>query len=304
VLLVCILRHLSQRDRLTTCAVVSTSWAAASNRATTDIELPTATDQVIAAFQPWLQQHAGQLESLELAHDPPIDYPHPRLDLPFGNLQQLNCLDLKGVEIKMVGPIAPEKAVLPSLVELKLEDCWFSDSTAQLPQLPGVTRFKMYDSGSEDTVSVSDRSVKNLLPAVLQCLPALARLSAGYRVDFETIASTLPAETLTSLSWAGCIGMSDSISRLTQLQKLKYVGSEVFPAELACLSPQLIYLRLDGSELQGSVTDFLAAVSGMLQLQHLSVRQDFTDSDMDFVLSADPRGPSQVSVPLSRPRRT
>lgn len=282
-LLVCILRHLPQSDRLTNCAAVSKSWAAAANAATTDVKLTTATDKAMSSFQTCLLQHAGQLRSIKLVRSPSSDC--LPLELPCAELQQLYSLTLTGVDVNMASPNAPDMAVLPSLKALKLEDCQFSDSTAaQLPQLSGVTRFKLTDD------SGCERAIIHHLPAALQRLPALAYLTvplnSGYGVNPDIIIPMLPAGTLTSLTWTGCNGLSDSISHLVHLQKLKLLGCDVVPAELTRLT-QLLHLELAEGYLLGDVADLLSAVGGMLQLRHLCVTcwQDSTDAEPPFVLS-------------------
>lgn len=60
-----VLRHVPQQQRLTHCALVCRAWASAAAVATIHVERElTASTQ--SAIQDWLQQHAGQLLSLQL----------------------------------------------------------------------------------------------------------------------------------------------------------------------------------------------------------------------------------------------
>jgi hypothetical protein len=123
-LLMRILQAVPQPERLGSCATVCPSWATAAAAATVDIDLSDATANAIAAFQPWLQQHAGQLTSLTLKLQGCIagssfysDFQPPTFTLPCRTLQQLSRLDLVGVKPQLCSAAAaaqPQRPCFPS----------------------------------------------------------------------------------------------------------------------------------------------------------------------------------------------
>ena len=114
-----ILQHVPQQHRLQQCALACKAWASAATLATVHVELTLQADsQAIPAFESWLEQHAGQLESLQLnlteAGSSSMDEyeDHPRLphspwyiqhelQLPWDKLAKLQRLQLECFKVTL-----------------------------------------------------------------------------------------------------------------------------------------------------------------------------------------------------------
>jgi hypothetical protein len=153
-----ILQHVPQQQRLQQCAAVCKAWASAAALATTHVELNRTRGQTISAFDSWLQQHAGQLESLQLSFigcgDEQLE-----LQLPVGKLARLQRLELVGIKLLLPGEgdstcstgedthTSAAPLLLPSLQHLQLYSVQFSSisSLLQMAGVPGLTSFKIKD---------------------------------------------------------------------------------------------------------------------------------------------------------------
>jgi hypothetical protein len=202
-----ILQHVPQQQRLQQCALVCKAWASAAALATAHVEQKFKPDQDISAFEGWLQQHAGQFESLQLSngrwgekHD---------LQLPWAKLAQLQHLQLEGFNIKLPGeeessgstPSAgagpsssssgegthtPAPLLLPCLQHLQLSGVELS-SISSLLQLAGAAQltslrtndisFAQFDYGtSNDNSKAAVQQLAAAIPGLLQQLPRVAVL--------------------------------------------------------------------------------------------------------------------------------
>ena len=86
---------MSQQQRLSQCALACKAWAAAAAAATVHVEYsPTAA--TLTEFEQWVNQHAGQLLTLEVLTSDRFAFDHELL-LPLNSLGQLQVLHLKGL---------------------------------------------------------------------------------------------------------------------------------------------------------------------------------------------------------------
>jgi DNA-binding transcriptional ArsR family regulator len=193
-LLARILQLLSQHNRLSSCATVCKSWAAAAAAATTVVSIRRAVPVRFRTFQPWLQQHGSQLVTLSV-RSVTRDL---QLQLPCDELQQLESLDLW--EIALSAPTAA--AMLPSLRRLK-HNCWINDSLAeQLSQLSSLTRLKIVQQGLQ-----YKRLVLGSMTELLQRLTGLEKLTLSHAGICPCMTDNLPAvppNCLTYIRWDGC----------------------------------------------------------------------------------------------------
>jgi hypothetical protein len=297
-LLIRILQLLPQRERLTSCALVCKSWAEAAAAATVEVDVPAVaraehTHERIAAFQPWLEQHAGQLVSLRVPQ--PVDswtwtnsVKRPFLHLPSCQLQQLSRLELERLEVCLKptasssstssgGSYTATVPMLAKLQELRLHMCKYSRSTLlQLAQLSGVTKLVLNESREmSDGPFSHPEAVKHLL----QGLPNLEHLRLQGPVEASDIVPDLPAHTLTALTlYQHNAKLPDSASRLVNLRELK-LSAELSPVALASMTLLTELVLFDcnsaASVLGNDTTDCLAALRGMSQLQVLQVSDSF-----------------------------
>jgi hypothetical protein len=257
-----------------------------------DVDLPRAFQQVIAAFQPWLQQHAGQLTSLKVATG---FYLHNKLCLPCGKLQRLTRLDLKSIDLQLDNPTeggrsssASTASVLPNLKELKLVDCYLNHSTMlQLPQLSGVTRLKL--KGLDHLPLAKHAASRAAVKHLLQHLPAVARLSLSGVGSPADIMPALSASSITAFTWDASVEYAQQHSKdadflstppFAHLRKLKLLHVQLSPAVLSntplltrlqLADCTLLQLEQPGAADVAGASALLAAVRGMRQIQHLSL---------------------------------
>jgi hypothetical protein len=280
---------------------VCSSWAAAAAAATVEVDVPR---KAISAFQPWLQQHAGQLVSLRGSGSWCFDRRgYPALRLPCGQLQQLSRLDLSSLELQLDTPTGSSSStvasapMLPRLQQIKLYECRPDCSTLIQPaQLSGVTRLRLAQQAchSWKPQFASDGIRQQDVKLMLQGLPNLAHLSLEYS-DAYTDRSclglpALPGTSLTGLTLEHAFfaksTWADSPSRLVCLQKLKLRYAAVGPMVIASLS-RLTRLQLVGcwvpeddslspeeeeADAMKGAAALLAAIGGLRQLQHLELK--------------------------------
>ena len=89
-----------QQQRLQQCALACRAWASAAALATAHVEQKFEPDQDISAFNGWLQQHAGQVESLQLSNG---RWGEHGLQLPWAKLAKLQRLQLEGFKLLLPG---------------------------------------------------------------------------------------------------------------------------------------------------------------------------------------------------------
>jgi hypothetical protein len=191
-----ILHHVPQQQRLQQCALACKAWASAATLATVNVELTLQADgQAGPVFEGWLQQHAEQLESLQLTlcrraldveeyEDPRLSYSpwyeQHELQLPWANLAKLQRLQLECFNVTLPGEDAPAPLLLPSLQHLELSKVHLvgSSSLLQLARAPGLTSLKITDVTFErlQYCSVAGQEYHNEVPAVQQLAAAIAGL--------------------------------------------------------------------------------------------------------------------------------
>jgi hypothetical protein len=221
-LLTRILQAVPQQEHLSSCATVCPSWATAAAAATVDVDLSDATANVVAAFQPWLEQHGNQLVSLKLKlRDMVVPnlysrFQPPSFTLPCSSLQQLSRLDLAGVKLQLETPDqdgsgsgSSTAPLLPKLQSLKLWGCVPSNSTLlQLAQCTGVTRLKLEERHGWRLLFCARDSPhppldRDAVKHLLQGLPNLSSLSLARVTDPPSHIPLLPAGSLTALTLRG-----------------------------------------------------------------------------------------------------
>lgn len=107
---VAVLQRVTQQQRLTACALVNSTWAAAAAAATSSIQLsltdipPAARHERTAGFSRWLQQHSAQLSSLQLQGN---YMSRPRLQLPVTCLQRMHHLVLTNCRAAFTAAATP-----------------------------------------------------------------------------------------------------------------------------------------------------------------------------------------------------
>jgi hypothetical protein len=296
-LLIRILQALPQRERLANCATVCSSWAAAAAAATVEVHVSDVHGTEAQAFQPWLQQHAGQLVSLRgTGRGFGGSSGCPEMRLPCGQLQQLLRLDFSGLGLQLDNTSSsnssnPGAAVtmLPRLQHLKLQDCKLARNIfTQLAQLSGVTRLKLLGYSRRP---LRQENVK----LMLQGLPNLAHLSLAYVDCFEVGTavsgfSAVAATSLTALTLEHVFELDipyledtympctwhENLSRLVGLQKLKLTQTSISPEALASLSRltrlQLFECRVTHHQRPAHTAALLPAIGSMHQLQHLALQ--------------------------------
>lgn len=105
-LLIQILQQVPVKQRLSSCSLVCTSWAAAANSATTSIDTRVH-PRNLRLFAKWLQIRGPLLQRLQLStavRTLSIDPPALRLRLPVQQLSQLTSLQLTGLAPSLLQP--------------------------------------------------------------------------------------------------------------------------------------------------------------------------------------------------------
>jgi hypothetical protein len=92
-----ILQNVPQQQRLSDCALACKAWATAAAAATVHVEY-SPTGATLPAFHAWVNQHAGQIITLQVDCADRYDYAHELL-LPLNSLEQLQQLHLKGLKL-------------------------------------------------------------------------------------------------------------------------------------------------------------------------------------------------------------
>lgn len=176
-----ILQHVPQNQRLSSCALVCSSWATAAAAATTqlrrDTQLPLAK---LSALGKWLEQHAKQMVSLDLSLYSAQVTGVP-LQLPYHDLVQLTRLHLIGdflhlpdvkADTAASGSIQP---LLPTLHELLLGGCRLK-STQELRRLTCLRSVTSLDLRDIDLAFAGQLPVQQLSAAVSELLQNMTQL--------------------------------------------------------------------------------------------------------------------------------
>lgn len=103
-----VLRHVPEQPRLTQCALVCRAWASAAAVGTVHVEREL-TASTKSTFQAWLDQHAGQLLSLQLSAVKMLRGPQPpqrSLRLPWNKFKQLQQLKISYLDLQLPGEAA------------------------------------------------------------------------------------------------------------------------------------------------------------------------------------------------------
>jgi hypothetical protein len=173
-----VLRHVPQQQRLTQCALVCRTWASAAAVATLHVKCKL-TPATAPALQAWLQQHAGQLLTLQLSGRGRIS-----LRLPLHKLKRLKILKLQYFKLQLPG----EEVTLSSLQRLQL---WAVELARfnSLLQLTAAPQLTSLDIGScsfteqefcgctyKDNTAAAVERLAAAVPDMLQRLPLLSEL--------------------------------------------------------------------------------------------------------------------------------
>jgi hypothetical protein len=181
--LVQILQHVPLQQRMQSCALVCSTWAAAAVMATTKLALPLA-PATVPALQAWLKsgQRAQQLVSLKLER--PDRWGHKRMHMACAGLVQLTSLDLDGIT-----PILPRMARTTrssasgsptKLVHLELkglEELARTTTILQLSSLVCLTQLCLSSISLPFSTTQRVKKLSTALEQVLQRLSCLQRLS-------------------------------------------------------------------------------------------------------------------------------
>jgi hypothetical protein len=225
-----VLQHVPGRRRLLTCARVCKDWAAAARLATVHINSK-CRPRSKAQLESFLQQHAGQLLTLEL----PAHYARDLKDaqLPWAQLTRLERLTLESADLqlpddaaaaadagsndstgaaKATGASRAAGPLLPALKHLELNSCSISSISslvrlAQAPQLSSlqISELKLQDHPEPFCFRAPDvqQQIGAALAGLLQQLPVLSVLHLP-KLDLNTAAV-------------------DSIARMDKLQDLQLI---------------------------------------------------------------------------------
>lgn len=304
-------QHIPLQQRMQSCAVVCSTWAAAAAMATTKIDLQL-TPAKVPALHAWLGsgQRAQQLVSFALQR--PYGWRETQMQLACAGLVQLTSLELDGIAplLPCAGMArAPRAAMrssnsssgadvssagLPKLVRLRLRALQLASTTALL-QLSSLARLTQLGLSSVSLPSSTKQPVKQLSTALAQVLhlPCLQFLSIhSMELDAIALVPHLPAG-LTSLECTGCGRWSSGEramlpARLPQLSKLHCLtlwGWKLHPAVLGSMH-QLQELLLEECWLlkeqhvastSPPVAVLLDALGCMRHLTSLHVRCDNLD---------------------------
>lgn len=260
---------------------VASAWAQAATHATTDMSctIKDAADADVVVS--WLQQHAGQVESLMLAQSTFDD--DVTLPLPFALLTKLQRLDLSCINIAAPAPqhqqqpgdgsntgsssgaasaSASARPLLPALKEIELYSCNFDsvDTFLQLASSPGVTSITLGQFNAADAAHDAPPAeatayllhVSREVSRLLRLLPNLVELRTPYlSVD------------------------SQVCQHLAAMQHLKHLKLSVWQHEdsphVAALPTSLTYLCMGYSSPTSPLYVRLSLPAQLRQLSHLQV---------------------------------
>lgn len=243
VLLAQILQHVELPSRLTICAGVSKAWASAAALATVHLE-HMLTEPAIPVFERWLEQHAGQLLSMQLSsrfNDRP-------LQLLVHKLCKLQQLQLRFLHVRLPGEGdggTQPPAATPGVSSNRDDDSAGagSSSAAAVPSLPRLQHLQLS--------SVQLFSVNSLMQ-----LTQSPQLSSVEVSDLR----------LVQPEWLAAYGDSNSAAAVQQL-------AEAMPRFLQQLPPQLQRLELTGMPISDAAVQQLGAMQRLQQVALTHVPQ-------------------------------
>lgn len=214
--LVHMLRHLPQQERLSSCALVGKAWAAAAAAATTAAAVGTGTDEQLASFNSWVKQHAQRLTNIHTVACGPSRFglgPRRNLLLPALGLLHLQALVASSVQLQWqwqqdgVSVISSSSSsssgtdvVLPALLDLELYECEVHPSDITAMQLQQLTRLSLM--GVQPSSGLEQQEVSAAVVALLRQLPQLSTLEWDMGV-FGDVAPFSTMQHLQSCSLTG-----------------------------------------------------------------------------------------------------
>lgn len=184
-----ILRHVTQEERLSSCALVCTAWATAAAAATSDIYISedNSSPEAARSLVRWLLQHAqpGQVQSIVIPM--PSGYEPNKLVLYTPHYTRLHTLQLDTCTLQLFRStnssqphILPDISkftaegphVLPALRQLSLKECTINSASLAALSLPKLTSLAL----DSTPISASKRAVARALTALCQRMPELRQL--------------------------------------------------------------------------------------------------------------------------------
>jgi hypothetical protein len=226
-----ILQHIPLQERLTCCALVCSSWAAAAAAAPADVDVKIdSNDERTKQLQNWLGKHGGVVTKLAVVGQL---HTRPVLQLPVSKLTQLQSLRLCGIKTQLLGYVVPTRSsgrrkggsaltgpsssaaassvgsaaaavALPQLQELSLRHCDLTVPLAcQLLSSNTLTSVQWHRVGlhKENQVKYQPQQLMlSMLWQQLQQLPKLSFLQLGG--DLEAV-DLNPVSALSSLQHLG-----------------------------------------------------------------------------------------------------
>jgi hypothetical protein len=270
--LVTILRHVPQRERLASCALVSTAWAGAAAAASAHVLLQAGgAAHKVAALQAWLHQHAHHVASLDVSA---ID--RPSLRLPTAALARLQRLEVSHIQPIPSLQGSSHLPLLPALRSVILEGCSMTAASLELLAQQQLTALEL------DSVTVAPEAGKSrherqhgqqqAVTALLQAQPQLSRLRThDMQLTDAALAPLGAMQQLRELSISDSSGgmslhrVLGLHSHLTSLELLRHGGARPAASPPTQLPPCLVCLSLCGLQLEP------AALSGLTQLEQLQL---------------------------------
>jgi hypothetical protein len=266
-ILVLVLRHVNQAERLSSCALVSTAWAQAAVMASDDLIISTSGYYF---FMPWLQHHGSHVTKFSCAYRRTRNDKELLSMLPCSNLQEL-ALDEWWVSL---GPMEGSPGILQAVtrltkLQLNIEDhedlMGGLESLTVLHALPALQHF---DLSVEDTWSFyNEPNAADELPSgVISGLTTLTWLGLTGVLAVESFQPFICLTKLQHLDLDLERGVKDTTDALqSELQPFKQLHA------LTHLSMQLQWGQLVS-------TSSSPAFSGCSGLQDLCLSQTYVDA--------------------------
>ena len=271
--LVLVLRHVDQAERLSTCALVSTAWAKAAVMASDSLKVYT---NELDPFMPWLQHHGSHITCFTCECVGPRDDRGVLGTLPCSNLLSLTLVDSR----LSLGPMLGWPGILQVATGLTSLDLNMGDqedfvggllSLTALHALPALQRFDL--SVREDLgLDAYQPSDADELPCCV--ISGLTTLTMVYLRGVLALESLQPFSLLTKLQHLDLdlqLGVSDTDDAVQSgqqpfqqlhaltflsigLMECKLVSTSSSPAFAGCTGLQSLYLfspMVDASAFQG-----------------------------------------------------